>query len=403
MKNIKRVLAVLLTFVLMSSLFSVAASAATASTVKKYSYYLSLGDSIPTGFSLASYNRKNHYNRVAGAYPAIVSDAVLADYTYYYAQDGFRTSEIRQLLNDDYNGDLMTDYELPRNTDDYWNRQTLNDASTKYQNAVKNADLITLNIGFNDFWFPILYMSHKLFPEQPLEALINYPTMFLTVLQAAYQEIGEFYINYADIISRIYKLNPNVTVVTLSTYNPIAGWAIPRDSQLAFGQLLNPLYDAMNTFKKSFADQYTNYLYADVSDVEVRTAKLPDPNAGGFDPHPTEAGHRFMAEKVIEVLPVGPRSGTRFRSLTKVNGVWGVYNSDGTMDTSYTGLAKTSKNTWYVKNGQLNKSFSGIYSFQGKKYYVKEGKVRYDFNGTVRTKKYVYTVKKGVVTKQTAR
>lgn len=303
MKKTKRVLAVLLTFVLMSSLFSVAASAATASTVKKYSYYLSLGDSIPTGFSLASYNRKNHYNRVAGAYPAIVSDAVLADYTYYYAQDGFRTSEIRQLLNDDYNGDLMTDYELPRNTDDYWNRQTLNDARTKYQNAVKNADLITLNIGFNDFWFPILYMSHKLFPDQPLEAIVNYPTMLITVLQSAYQLMLEFYVNYSAIVTRIHELNPKATVVLVGNYNPIAGWAIPRDSQLAFGQLLTPYFQAMNTFKQNQADQYPNYYYADVMDVEVRTAKLPDADAGGFDPHPTEAGHRWMAKQIIKALP----------------------------------------------------------------------------------------------------
>lgn len=399
----KKIVSLVLALVMMASLLSVTASAATTKTVKTYKTYVDLGDSISTGFSLATYTRDNHWNEVPGSFPSYVAKYVKAKKSYWLSQDGFRTSEIRELLDNNYNGDLMTDYELPRNTENFWNNETLQKYRSKYQKAVKKANLITLNVGFNDGWFPILYMSHKLFPEQPLEALINYPTMFLTVLQAAYQEIGEFYINYADIISRIYELNPNVTVVTLSTYNPIAGWAIPRDSQLAFGQLLNPLYDAMNTFKKSFADQYTNYLYADVSDVEVRTAKLPDLNAGGFDPHPTEAGHRFMAEKVIEVLPVGPRSGTRFRSLTKVNGVWGVYNSDGTMDTSYTGLAKTSKNTWYVKNGQLNKSFSGIYSFQGKKYYVKEGKVRYDFNGTVRTKKYVYTVKKGVVTKQTAR
>ena len=38
-------------------------------------------------------------------------------------------------------------------------------------------------------------------------------------------------------------------------------------------------------------------------DVEVRTAKLPDADAGGFDPHPTEAGHRWMAKQIIKALP----------------------------------------------------------------------------------------------------
>ena len=241
----KKIVSLVLALVMMASLLSVTASAATTKTVKTYKTYVDLGDSISTGFSLASYTR----------------------------------------------------------TENFWNNETLQKYRSKYQKAVKKANLITLNVGFNDGWFPILYMSHKLFPDQPLEAIVNYPTMLITVLQSAYQLMLEFYVNYSAIVTRIHELNPKATVVLVGNYNPIAGWAIPRDSQLAFGQLLTPYFQAMNTFKQNQADQYPNYYYADVMDVEVRTAKLPDADAGGFDPHPTEAGHRWMAKQIIKALP----------------------------------------------------------------------------------------------------
>ena len=304
MKNMsKKIVSLVLALVMMASLLSVTASAATTKTVKTYKTYVDLGDSISTGFSLATYTRDNHWNEVPGSFPSYVAKYVKAKKSYWLSQDGFRTSEIRELLDNNYNGDLMTDYELPRNTENFWNNETLQKYRSKYQKAVKKANLITLNVGFNDGWFPILYMSHKLFPDQPLEAIVNYPTMLITVLQSAYQLMLEFYVNYSAIVTRIHELNPKATVVLVGNYNPIAGWAIPRDSQLAFGQLLTPYFQTMNTFKQNQADQYPNYYYADVMDVEVRTAKLPDADAGGFDPHPTEAGHRWMAKQIIKALP----------------------------------------------------------------------------------------------------
>ena len=302
----KKIISVVLAVMMMVSVLSVASSAATKKTVGTYKVYLDLGDSISTGFSLKGYNRAKHWSETKGSYPSYISDWVGAKKSYWYSQDGFRTSEIRQLLDTDYSGDLMTDAELPKNTENYWNSTTLKKYRSAYRKAVKKADIITLNIGFNDIWYPIIYMAHTLGLEDGetdyAQLIKNYALLGVEATQAMYQELAEFYVNYAAIVNTIYELNPDVTLVTLSTYNPTAGWSLPAENGVPFGKATTPIYVAMNAYKKMFENTYDNYYYVDVDDVEVRTATFPG-LGNGFDPHPTEAGHKWMAKQILKVLP----------------------------------------------------------------------------------------------------
>ena len=71
------------------------------------------------------------------------------------------------------------------------------------------------------------------------------------------------------------------------------------------GNGLQPLYDEMNSFIKSIADEnpLDNIVYIDISDA---------PSNGRFDPHPHEMGHEWIAKSIYEQLCL-INGGTAFR------------------------------------------------------------------------------------------
>ncbi len=216
--------------------------------------------------------------------------------------------------------------------------------------------------------------------------------------------------NYDAIVKKIYQYNPNATVVAVGGYNPYKDWKIlPTDGLstkvqitdtgkaqtigLANGMKLTIpgsvtlstgiagvpqlMYDYFNAIRESYTSVYPgNYYYADVPDTEliggvaVSLYEFSSLDDSGFNPHPTATGHRYMAEQIVKVLPTDPNG---IRTLTKVNGVWGVYDANGNLDKSYTGLAKTSNHLWYVKNGKLDQSYNGKYRQNGKTYTISQG------------------------------
>ena len=127
-KTWKRIISLLMTVTMLGSIAAVYANAATASTVKTYNTYLSLGDSIAAGFGLSDYCNKlkgdniilskgDYYSstggkvsiptRIKGSYTDLVAKAVGASKVYAYACPGFRSSEIRMLIDDSYDGDWV--------------------------------------------------------------------------------------------------------------------------------------------------------------------------------------------------------------------------------------------------------------------------------------------------------
>lgn len=230
------------------------------------------------------------------------------------------------------------------------------------------------------------------------ENLISYTT--------AFQE------NYDAIVRNIYRLNPNVTVVAVGGYNPYKDWkltpvdglkmdfnvtdtgkaqtitfangarfTVPGKVTLRTGIAAVPelMYDMYNAVRQSYEDTYPGrYYYADVPDTEmiggvaVSLYEFSSLDDSGFNPHPTAAGHKYMAEQIVGVLPKDPNA---FPDLTQLNGVWGVYNENNELQTGYTGLARTEKNTWYVRKGRLDQSYSGTIRQNGRTYKIQYGKV----------------------------
>ncbi|HPZ00782.1 MAG TPA: SGNH/GDSL hydrolase family protein, partial [Clostridiales bacterium] len=294
----KRVITTVLALTLLMSVLAVATSAATSGTVKHYSVYVNLGDSIASGYGLP--NDQTPKTIVPNSYGARLAYAVQADYYYAYAQRGFRTTEIRMLLDNNYNGDAITDSEEMKSaTAGYTTSASLKKQRAGYQNAVKKADLITLDVGFNDIWIPLEHFVNQV-TGNTLMAAVTLPVL---TAQTVWEWSAQFMINYAKIIDQITALNPDCTIILVGSYNPCDTWSL-NGSGVGYGKLIGPVYDAMNVYKKLIASTHANCTYVDVSGVDVGTKQL-DLSQGGFEPHPTQKGHQYMANQILAALPTG--------------------------------------------------------------------------------------------------
>jgi len=449
-KLMTRVAAVVMTLSMLASIAAVYANAATASTVKRYSTYAFLGDSIAAGFSLDDYNKQGKYvlpwQNIKGSYPNLVSNAVQAtsNYggkTYALAAPGFRTQEVRMLLDDDYSGDTISKKyvgELASASGDIYDYQNLIAKRGYYQKAIKEADLVTLDIGLNDTWLPISAISllwrdtgtgatsvtqaiayalkeygtiGNIMAEglNAMMHIVTWPAFLAYMVEIGYDLLEGYNTNYPAIIERIYELNPDVTLVLVGSYNSFSTW---EDAPM-LGPMMDVIaYNKMNQTKKTLAEKYKdkNCYYVDMQGVELITNSFKeciDRSNGNltivYNPHPTAAGHQEMADRIIKALPADPKSRKTpakgphgYPWLTKVNGTW-AYRKNGQVQTSYTGLGESDYGIYYVKNGYVKFDVTGIVTVSGKKYYVKKNKVMTTYTGMVKTGNTTYYVKEGVV------
>ena len=116
---------------------------------------------------------------------------------------------------------------------------------------------------------------------------------------------------YDPIVQDLYRLmKPGSTLVVVGVYNPFKDWTIPDGSMIYAGQLLNFLYDGMNSVMRSYAnDGVHDYVFVDVPDPEVISNTVNDMlsgqpmlHEGGWDPHPTLAGHQYIANQILTAL-----------------------------------------------------------------------------------------------------
>lgn len=342
-KLTKRVLSVVMALAMVLSVLSVSAFAATANTVKSYNEYTSLGDSIAAGFSMPEYNAKRgaYYciepQRITGSYPDLIAKATKVKVMNAYASPGYRTNEVRYLLDNSYDGDFVTQKwvatlsHLQSNT-----MEGMNARRPLYQNAIRNSDLVTLDIGLNDTWLPVMGAIQEILyqgdPAKSIEVMekdatqgisegytledfmsdasiiVNSPKYLPKLVQALNTIItlSDYTENYKAIVDKIFELNPNTTLCQISNYNPF------KDFPEEWGKVISKLaqsilYDRMNEVKKECSQKYGDKCkYIDVNNlppVRCNTGEMLLQQGANWDPHPTEAGHKYIADKVFEALP----------------------------------------------------------------------------------------------------
>ena len=322
-KLLKSSLAVLLVLTLVSS-FSMVMAAETEKQHFDYGSYVLLGDSVACGWSDIE-ERDTSFTRVEGSYGAFIADdlGIAPENFHPRACIGFRTLEMRYMLEDDYEGDRFMFYSIDQDRVD---REI-----PAIRQEIAEAGLITLNVGGNDWgsyvgWHVYEEMdkfaeTNKEFVEQAREyletngtdattvqSLIDIASLtgslpqLIKILPGALKEGFErFVANWEIVIQDIYAINPDATLVVVGMFdtalqdesmNGASLFADDTDEEATAAKISvgQAIVDFANSPMKENAEKY-GYIFIDP--VGTKCEKQ----------HPSRAGHRHIADLILEALP----------------------------------------------------------------------------------------------------
>lgn len=311
--------------------------------------YVALGDSIATGLNDNSGTNQDSYGSWQAGYTCVLAKALnlydesvetpVAGYNqkYYvtpndssfqsWAFPAMRTEEILNQVDASY------DYEM----DDFaklWLdngelNASLGDVGAMIREDIKDADLITLNVGSNDVLLSQLRITawelddpdngltsgmivdlakSKLgFGDEPNlpegvdgnELMIKFVARFLPNVMKGY---GEFLQNMPRILAAIREQNAQAQVVVLGIFNPLHYSFSLTDGKLpvSLGEMIDGVMLPMNLALAAFCARYS-CTYVDV--VDVRTDESM---------HPDNAGYIDIANRILEKLrPITNYSDTK--------------------------------------------------------------------------------------------
>ena len=360
--GMKKTLSIVLCVVMLFAL-TVPAFAASGKNYYDYENYLCLGDSIAVGYGLSrdgnptkcdqtpedlATSSDNKYifrgydfSVAPNAYHSLVADELGAN-LLMCARSGIRAVELRYMLEgvfNDYDTNLIWDntyFDTDGNGFGLDDLDKLN-AQIGYPEKVKQADLITINVGSNDVFsltmVEVMAELTKDSSDPTLNALKEYLEKTGNIGAAfgklidAYQSMGkiadlaqaltttlnktyeQFTVNYSAVIDKIYEINPDVTVVALGVYNPFADLHLSADSQLDLSGITAPVVTSINTHIKSLKLTHSNYYYADIVGTPTYPMNYDDQYFWEYfnlKMHPTIEGHKYIAEKIFDALPTAP-------------------------------------------------------------------------------------------------
>lgn len=339
-----RFVSVILAAAVLVSLFAIPAFAEKAKT---YQNYLPLGDSITAACFFSDYNYQNENRWVSASFPALVKEQLGAENAltgnFQGGKSAWRSCEIRLMLDDSYTNYyqehatgylnmIANELSLPENKD-------ILPMRAGYRNAIRNADLITLQFANNDVMTNTFYemmcyfdacsdhpaysilsqLIHSLLKQnaanvtegnQPkiaitgidfsvctLRAIFDKATdlgfydevleLFITKLDASYRRFCK---NWDVIVAKVRELNPNADLVVLGMYNPVSNY-LGEIGEIA----VTPVVHSVNYYLQYGSAEAVHYTFADLS---------------GFDPkdtcfeglHPNAAGHQYIADQVMKAI-----------------------------------------------------------------------------------------------------
>ena len=317
MKIFKKSIAILLALIIVSG--SVVCFAAEGE--KQYHDYnkvMLLGDSEASGFTDYG-DEMSEFTRVDDSYAAYIADEFGAEFLPM-ACPGFRTIELRYMLDDSYRpNDPYLFTEVPRTTKD-----EIIAKIPEMRQGIKESDLIIIGIGGND-WGAYLgwtladvefenqipeefktalreYLKKATFKDDIIEEIISLAD-YLNALDDIVAVLPEA-MNYAFstlkenwnyIIEYIYENNPDVTVVAVGMFPTYL-----KTEEGAPDVVIEP--DAVSKAAQDMIIDYGNkhmidnqekygYIYVDTAGTVVEVC------------HPTVAGHRYIADRILEELP----------------------------------------------------------------------------------------------------
>ena len=358
----KKILSIVLCVVMLFAL-TVPAFAASGKNYYDYENYMCVGDSIAAGCGLARDGKPTNFDQTVDDYTKVYSnDYIYLGYDFnaapaaYHslvanelganllqcARSALRAVEFRYFLDGTYNdydesciwGNIYYDsdgngFALP-------DLDAVN-AYVNYPEKIKQADLLSINVGSNDVFSFTLNVVLRELTEDTSDPTLNAIKDFLDKtgnvgaafgkLIDAYQSMGktadlvraltetmnkaynQFTVNYEAIMKEVYKLNPDITVVGVGVYNPFTYFRLSEDNQLDLSGIAAPIVTAINAHIASYKLKYDNFYYADVVGTETYPMNYDDRYFWEYftlKVHPTIEGHQFMAQQILDALPEAP-------------------------------------------------------------------------------------------------
>ncbi|MBO5333521.1 MAG: hypothetical protein J6B37_05345 [Clostridia bacterium] len=337
--------AVILVFAIISSTLTCFAAELNQDAVNEhrgqFKKYVLLGDSVASGYRDVMSDEDDAYNkayqettycRVPGSYADVLTKAIIEDNTMTaFAGPGFRTIEIRYMLEDDFT-----------ETDEYMfhpaQLNAVGDAGSEeyrkaYKKAIAEADLITLGVGGNDWGAYLGWVISDIFEKENVadkymaklqeivancsfdtemvEDLVELahvagalPEVVATLPQALSYGLGNFYKNWDIMIQDIYDLNPDVTLMVIGMsdnslkgkyfgYNGEEGKPIneePTEPSAVVTTIVDFIMSVGNG-PMIEGEEKLGYIYVDTAGTTY------------VESHPDADGHVYIANKIIEALP----------------------------------------------------------------------------------------------------
>lgn len=313
---IKKSLSLLLALCFLLTGFSSLAAESTGYEKKydNYDTYVLLGDSVASGWSDVVH-KESSFKRVEGSYGAYVADDLGVTTYHPMACIGFRTTDLRYIFEDDYEADRFLFYSISAEEME-WRIPLI-------RQAVSEADLITLNVGGNDWgsfvgWHIVeemgkfedkneefitkakAYLEESGTDPSKITELIDIANLcgalpqLLTILpQALHTGFNNFFTNWNHVIEDIYALNPDATLVVIGMFDNMVQDQETADKNETAAiklSLTQAIIDYANMPMREGAEKY-GYIFVDP------VGTVCEKN------HPSEAGHRHIADKILEALP----------------------------------------------------------------------------------------------------
>lgn len=352
-KTLKKALAVILALTMLSAMFACFAAGIDQNIVNKhkgqYKNYLLLGDSVASGYrdeisdNDKAYNKAHNettYWRVPGSYGDIIANSIIEDKSMTaFAAPGFRTIEMRYMLEDDFAKTCTDEYLFHPSQlyvyEEYGYAPGDEKVRQAYQQAVKDADLITVGVGGNDWGAYLGWVVADVLEEENVadkfvkqaQAVIDngeldlsafeklveiahyagaLPALAEAIPSALNYGLGNFYKNWDIMIQDIYSLNPDVTLMALGmSDNSLKGEYFDYPGVDDGKVESDEIPDAVSGLVKGVVDFILSVGNKPMIDGAEKFGYTYVDTMGAtyVDSHPDAGGHEIIAEKVIEALP----------------------------------------------------------------------------------------------------
>ena len=295
---LKKSLSFVMVIAILMSLAAPASAAVAALSEETYGY-VAIGDAYTEGVGL-SVKDAPYYELVA---------KYLGTESTSWANSRYRIEEIRYLLDDSYAGDGYTASIGGINTD----RKT-----GELKNYVKNAEVISINVGVNNFsTYIINQMIHYLensgeikyaysfdqFADQKVSKAMEEIEKVVVdrLLAAAPKEMDDAvelidfvagvsaytYMSYVTsfnaVIREIYALNPDVELYVVGVYNAMEGEVLTatvegRTVEVPIGTAFGALVELANVYTQILAPRAFDYTYVDPGTPELLIDQMGNTN-----------------------------------------------------------------------------------------------------------------------------